>query len=149
MRLSLRTFAPLALIALLSAPAGASERGENPFQGIWCVTMTDDGTCTNIYDMRDAESFVNYIWYQDAAQRADVFGRWVRKPGKACFIQESWLRVDLEQNETVATGELGMDTFYCNELIDDRGSEIVITAPYSEDEITVTRLDALPEWAAL
>ena len=115
--------------------------------GIWCTAEADDGSCVLIYEMRPDNTFVAYSLDAEEQTRFDIFGRWLEQPGKACFVRESWVFIDLAENVTLRTGKMGISSFYCNDIVEADEEKLLVTDPTSDALITATRLDDLPAWA--
>lgn len=137
--------AALLALALTASPSLAAE----PLQhaGIWCTGKAEDGSCVTIYELLDDNTFAAYNLYAESQTRYDVFGRWDQQPGKACFLLEAWLLIDLAEDVTVESGEVEANNFYCNDIVEASDEKLVVTVPAGDQLITATRLDALPMWA--
>lgn len=131
--------------ALAVSPTWAAESLQHA--GIWCTGKADDGSCVAIYELLADNTFAAYNLYAESQTRYDVFGRWDEQPGKACFLLEAWLLVDLAEDVTVRSGDVEANNFYCNEIVEASDAKLVVTAPAGDQLITATRLDELPEWA--
>lgn len=142
-----RSWWPVALLVCGMWSAAAIAADPPRHAGIWCTGKAEDGSCISIYELLADNTFAAYTLYTESETRYDIFGRWIEQPDKACFVQESWLLIDLAKDETVRSGELGMDTFYCNNIVESSDDTLVVTSPQGDTLITATRLDALPDWA--
>lgn len=138
----------VALSVALSVAAGTA-RAEpvSPFVGLWCVTEDERGICLSIFEVRDDESYVNYNLDRERNLRLDITGVWRGEPGEACFLQNGWISIDLLANETIDTGTSGLDSFYCNRIISATDEQLVVTHPSTDEPITASRIEALPDWA--
>lgn len=132
-------------VALALSPSLAAESLQHT--GIWCTGKADDGSCVSIYELLDDNTFAAYNLYAESQTRYDVFGRWDERPGKACFLLEAWLLVDLAEDVTVQSGDVEANNFYCNDIVEASEEKLVVTAPAGDQLITATRLDELPKWA--
>lgn len=135
------------LAALLMALPFSAFAESTLHHGIWCTAKADDGSCVLVYEMLPDNSFAAYRINTETQQRFDFFGKWIEQPGKACFVREAWVLVDLAENVTLRTGKSDMTSFYCNDIVEADAEKLVVTSPTSHELITATRLDELPAWA--
>ncbi|MEM1439127.1 MAG: hypothetical protein AAF545_11945 [Pseudomonadota bacterium] len=132
-------------VALTASPGSAADALQHT--GIWCTGKAEDGSCVSIYELLDDNTFAAYNLYAESQTRYDVFGRWDERPGKACFLLQAWLLIDLAEDVTVRSGDVEANNFYCNDIVEANEETLVVTAPAGDQIITATRLDELPKWA--